>query len=82
MSKENQRIRVYSKKSLVKYNFQSKEAGRDKVSIINQEPHLIRDTLLESDKNTRKYHTQESQEVSPFSAGDHKAAVDRQKSDT
>ena len=30
-----------------------------------------------SDKNTRKRHTQESQEVSPFSAGDHKAARNR-----
>ena len=40
----------------------------------NQVPHLIQDTIWESDKNTRKYYIQRSQEVSPFSAGDHKAA--------
>ena len=34
--------------------------------------------MWESDKNTRKHHTQESQEVSPFPAGDHKAARNRQ----
>ena len=28
---------------------------------------------MESDKNTRKHHTQESQEISPLPAGDHKA---------
>ena len=32
---------------------------------------------LESDTNTRKYNTQESQEVSPFQAGDLKAARNR-----
>ena len=32
------------------------------------------DTVLESDKYTRKYHIQESQEVIPFPAGDQKAA--------
>ena len=31
--------------------------------------------MWESDKNTRKHHIQESQEVSPFAAGDHKAAT-------
>ena len=39
-----------------------------------QIPHLTRDTILESGKNTRKHHTQGSQEVSPFPTGDHKAA--------
>ena len=34
----------------------------------------------ESDKNTRKHNTQESQEVSLFPAGDHKAAMIRQDS--
>ena len=43
----------------------------------NQVQHLTRDTIWESDKNTRKHHTQESQEVSPFPAGDHKAARNR-----
>ena len=37
-------------------------------------PHLARDIIWESDKSTRKHHTQESQEVSPFPAGDHRAA--------
>ena len=44
----------------------------------NQVPHLTRDTIWEGDKNTRKHHTNESQEVSPFPAGDHKAARNRQ----
>ena len=40
----------------------------------NQILHLTKDTLRESDKNTRKHHIQESQEVSSFPAGDHKDA--------
>ena len=43
----------------------------------NQAPLLTRNTIWESDKNTRKHHTQESQEVSPFPAGAHKAARDK-----
>ena len=36
---------------------------------------MTQDIIWEgSDKNTRKYHIQESQEVSPFPTGDHKAA--------
>ena len=46
----------------------------------NQVPHLTQDTTWESDKNTRKHHLQESQEVSPFPAVDHKAAMNRQES--
>ena len=46
----------------------------------NQVPHLTQDTISTSDKNTRKHHIQESQEVSPFRAGDHKAAMSRQDS--
>ena len=38
----------------------------------NQAPHLTKDTTWESSKITIKHHTQESQEVSPFPAGDHK----------
>ena len=38
----------------------------------NQALHLTQDTTRESDKNTIKHHTQESQEVSPISADDHK----------
>ena len=48
----------------------------------NQVPHLAQDTTWESDKQTRKHHTQESQEVSPFPAGDHKATMNRQESMT
>ena len=43
-------------------------------------PHQTQDTTWESEKNTRKHHTQDSQEVSPFPAGDHKAAMNRQES--
>ena len=46
----------------------------------NQVPHLTRDTIWESGKNTRKHHTQEIQEVSLFPAGDHKAARNRKDS--
>ena len=48
----------------------------------NQVLHLTQDTTWESDKNTRKHNIQESQETSPFSAGDHKAAMNRQDSMT
>ena len=37
-------------------------------------------TIWESDQNTRKDHTQESQDVSPFPAGDHKVARNGQDS--
>ena len=43
----------------------------------NQIPHLTPDTIGESDKNLRKHHTQESREVGPFPADDHKAARNR-----
>ena len=45
----------------------------------NQVPHLLKDTVWESDKYTRKHHIPESQEVSPFPAGVHKAALHRQE---
>ena len=45
-----------------------------------QVPQLTRDTIRESDKNTRKHHTQESQEVSPFHPGDHCFARNRKAS--
>ena len=48
----------------------------------NQIPHLALDIILESDKNIRKRHIQESQEVIPFPTGDHKAARNRQNSIT
>ena len=43
----------------------------------NQVPHLTRDTIWKSDINTRKHHTQERQEVSPFQAGNQKAAKEQ-----
>ena len=46
----------------------------------NQVPHVTRDTTRESDKNSRKHHTQDSQEFSPFPAGVHKAVRIRQDS--
>ena len=48
----------------------------------NQVPHLTQETSDESDKNTRKHHIQESQEASPFPAGDHNAAMNRQETMT
>ena len=44
----------------------------------NQDQHLTQDTTWESDKNTRKHHVQESQEVNPFPVG----AMNRQESMT
>ena len=45
----------------------------------NQVPHLTQDTTWESNKNTIKI-TNKSQNVSPFPAGDHKAAMNRRES--
>ena len=50
-------------------------------NLYNQIPHLIQDAITESAKNI-KHHIQESQEVSPFPAGDLKAAMNRQDSMT
>ena len=60
---------------------QSKKEGQDH-ELINQAPHLTQDTIWESDKNTINHHRQESQEVSPFPAGNHKATVNRQENMT
>ena len=46
----------------------------------NQVLNLTQDNTRESDYNTRKHHIQESQEASPFPAGGHKTAMDRQDS--
>ena len=40
----------------------------------NQAPHLTQEITWASDKNTIKHRIQESQRVSPFPAGDHRAA--------
>ena len=42
-------------------------------------PYLTQATKGESDKTTIKYHTHESQEVSPCLAGDHMAAINIQE---
>ena len=42
--------------------------------------HTCPSHIWESDKNTRKHHTKESQEVKPFPAGNHKASKNRQDS--
>ena len=47
----------------------------------SQVPHLSQDTKWESNKITLNI-TNKSQEVSPFSPGDHKAAMNRRKSMT
>ena len=39
----------------------------------NQIPHLTQDPTWENSKNTQKHYTQETQEVNPFPASDHKA---------
>ena len=58
----------------------SKEEGRVKESIQPSTIFLTRDTKWGSDRNIRKRNTQESQEASPFPAGDYKAARNRQDS--
>ena len=52
------------------------EKGRDQESI-HQVPQPIQDTVWESNKYTTKRHIQ-SQDISPFPAGDHKDARHRQ----
>ena len=61
--------------------FLSKEEGKNQ-DRYNQIPHPTQETIWVSDKNTRQHHIQESQEVSPFPAGDHKTARNRQDSVT
>ena len=71
--------------SLVFFKNEKSHNKRKKARIrnrYNQVLHMTQDTIWESDKNTRKHHRQESQEVSPFPAGDHKAARNRQDSKT
>ena len=47
----------------------------------NQVPHLSQDTKRESNTITKDF-TNKSQEVSPFPAGEHKAAMNRRESMT
>ena len=44
-------------------------------NLYNQVSHLSQDTKWESDKTQEKQHTQESQEIRPFPAGDPKAVM-------
>ena len=46
----------------------------------NQVPHLTQDTTWGGDKKAQENATNKSQEVSPFSASDHKAAMNRHES--
>ena len=57
----------------------SSKEGQDQESIQSSATPYPRHRIG-SDKNTRKRHTQESQEASPFPAGDHKAVMNRQDS--
>ena len=59
--------------------YKSKKGDKDQESI-QQVAHLTEDTTWESDTNTNIIN--ESQEISPFPAGDHKAAMNRHKSMT
>ena len=49
------------------------------MNLYNQVPHLISNAIWESDKNNT---TRKREEVSPFPAGDHKGAGNRQDSIT
>ena len=62
----------------------SREEGKDQESMQSStiSMYLAWNTILESDKNTRKHNTQESQEVSPFTAVDLNAARNRKDSIT
>ena len=51
--------------------FSSKVGKKAKIrNRYSRVPHLTQDTTWKSDKNTRKHHIQEGQEVSPFPADD------------
>ena len=64
------------------YCIQRKEESKNQEWIQSSTTPDGGDTTWESDRNTWKHHTQEIQEVSPFPAGDHKAARNRQDSIT
>ena len=57
--------------SIILYTVKNKAKIKNRY---NQVPHLTQDTAWESDKNTRKHHIQESQEVSSFPTSDNKDA--------
>ena len=61
----------FSKRASIKANKSAKIRNR-----YNQAPHLTQDTI-EKVTNAQLYTTNESQEVSPFQAGDHKSQINR-----
>ena len=65
-----------SKRSLNSVIIQSKKEGKDQESIHNQAPHLTQDINRKVTRSQLDI-TNESQEVSPFPAGDHKASTNR-----
>ena len=71
------KIKLHQYVSLLK----EKKKQRSEIDTIKYHIRDTQDTTWESDKNTRKHHTQENQEVSPFQAGDHKAARNKQGTD-
>ena len=56
----------------------SKEEGKAQ-ELIHSLPQLTQYTVWESEKNTRKHHIQESQEISPFPEGDATRLLDTGK---
>ena len=72
---------IYERKSLKKYwGCSSKVRKKAKIrNQCNQASHLTQDTTWKSDKNIIQHHIHECQEVSPFPAGDHKAAMNEQE---
>ena len=58
--------------------FKSKKEGKDQ-KMIQSSTTPDQDNTWESNEITIKHHTQESQEVIPFPAGDHKATANRQE---
>ena len=59
-------------KSVYSFALKVRKKAKFRIDTINQVSHLSQDTIWKSDKSTRKCRIQESQEVSPFPAGDHK----------
>ena len=74
-----EKAQCYTPHSCIEVQVRTKAKIRNRC---NQVPHLTQDTICESDKNTRKQNTQDSQGASPFPVGDHNAAKNRQDSMT
>ena len=72
-------VRQRVNKNQIEYKVMKTEKIRNHY---NQIPHLTKDTIWENDKTTRKHYMHRSQEVSFFSAGDHKVTRNIQDSMT